>query len=115
GEKNRPRLAGSPRPAGKHASINKNLLLMPIPDSLPPIYFHRCGVRGAMPGYAGAVFFSRALSVLHICFRLIVPNTTRPARVNGTHAAPLQGRTMPGKRTVRRYEDENHTLTEKKS
>lgn len=34
--------------------------------------------------------------------------STRPARVNSTHAAPLRAGTMLGKRTVRRYEDENH-------
>ena len=44
-----------------------------------------------------------------ICLRLIVSQQTRPARGNGTHSTPLLAGTMPGKRTVRRYEDENHT------
>lgn len=54
---------------------------MPIFDSLS----HRCEVRGTTPGYAGASFFSRALFVLHICFRLIV-SQHNPSRKDKWHA-----------------------------
>lgn len=40
------------------------------------------------------------------------PHESRTPK-NGTHSAPLQDRMMQEKRTVRRYEDKNHILTEK--
>lgn len=76
--------------------------------------FHRCIARGATPGYAGASFFSRALFVLRICFRLIF-SQHNPSRKGKWHACcALAGRNDAGKanrQAIRRRK--SHTDGEK--
>lgn len=72
------------------------------------------GVRGAMPGYAGAGFFSRALSVLHICFRLIVSQHNPSCKGKWHACCALAGQNDAGKanrQAIRRRK--SHTDGEK--
>lgn len=112
---NRPRLAGSSRPAGKHANTYMKFLSVPVSDSSPPVCFSPLRSKGRYAQLCRGSFFSRVLSVPRIHFRLIV-SRHNPSRKGEVHAsAPLRARTMPGKRTVRRYEDENHTTDGEKN
>ncbi len=90
-----PSLAVSPRPAGKHANINKNLLLMPFPT-----HYHNLisllRSKGVKPGYAGQVF-SRALFRSSYLLPVNRFNTTRPARVKLHAYCALAGQNDAGK------------------
>lgn len=70
--------------------------------------FHQYGVKGAKFGYAGTDFSSCVLFRSRISFRLIISRHNR-SRKGEVHACcTLVGQNDAEKRTVRRYEDENH-------
>lgn len=94
---NRPRLAGSSRPAGKHANTFMKFLSVPVPDSTPPNRLFTTAEQGALRPAMQGKFFSPVAFRFHISFRLIVSQHNPSCKGKWHACCALAGQNDAGK------------------